>query len=361
MRAWLLLLGLMLLSGCVSQQQQTEFNPDGSGSYEIRIGFSQQMLDFAMMGNSGVSDDMLDDALVELGSIANGLPTEWQASSENWKSDDGKYRGTLIRMQFRDAAMLRDQLTSAELNELYSLVRFEDVEVVQDGQQVRIVATVKNGENSMFDSQESADVLGAGLIASPTTSWTIRFPESIDSWSEREIASISEDKKTLTYEFPYPLTRDYQLEIVGTLSPAVPQWALWVVGGLVGVGLILVAIGFGLSRRKPTASYQPYDSATAGPSTAPYQAASQTAPLAPPSYAPKPAEYQPSDSVAPYAPKPAEYQPSDSIAPYAPKPTSYQPSDSYEQPTSFGSIPAEYGGRTPTRSLGIWQDPNDQA
>ncbi|XSG73713.1 hypothetical protein ACP8Y2_16160 [Herpetosiphon llansteffanensis] len=357
MRAWLLLLGLMLLSGCVSQQQQTEFNPDGSGVYEIRIGFSQQMLDFAMMGSSGVSDDALDDALLELGSIANGLPTEWQASSENWKSDDGKYRGTLIRMQFRDAAMLRDQLTNSDLNELYSLVRFEDVEVIQDGRQVRIRATIKNGENSMFDSEESSDLLGSGLIASPTTSWTIRFPERIDSWSEREIASVSEDKKTLTYDFPYPLTRDYQLEIVGVLSPTVPQWALWVVGGLVGVGLILVGVGFVLSRRKPTSRYQPYDPATAGPSTA-YPAASQTTPLAP--YAPKPDEYQPSDSVAPYMPKPAEYQPSDSVAPYAPKPASYQPNDSNEQPTSFGSTPAEYGGRTPTRSLGMWQDPNDK-
>ncbi len=355
MRYWLLLLGLVLLSGCVSQQQQTEFNSDASGSYEIRLGFSQQMLDFAMMGSSGGGSDVLDEAMAELGSIADGLPAEWQASNEAWTSDDGKYRGTLIRMQFRDLAMLREQLTSTELNELYSLVRFEAVEIEQDGNDVRLRAIVKNGQSDMFDSQDSGDLLGSGLVANPTTSWTIRFPESINSWSEREIATLSDDQKSLTYDFSYPLTRDYQLDIVGRLKSGVPQWALWLVGGLVGVGLILVGLGFVLSRRKPAYQYQPYDVVATG-----YQVGSQTTPLTPPTnYQPKPEQYQPSDSVSAYAPKPEGYQPSDSVSAYAPKPADYASGNSDEQPTTFGAAPPEYGGRTPTRSLGMWQDPND--
>lgn len=368
MRYWLLLLGLVLLSGCVSQQQQTEFNPDASGMYEIRLGFSQQFLDFAEMGGSGASTDVLDDALSELGSIADLLPAEWQASNENWTSEDGQYRGTLIRMQFRDLAMLKEQLTSSELNELYSLVRFEDVAIEQNGNEVQLKATVRNGENSMLGSQESGELFGSGLVAGPTTSWTIRFPESISTWNEREIATLNKEQTSITYDFPYPLSRDYQLEIVGTLSAGVPQWAFWGVGGLVGVGLILVGVGFILSRRKT--STQPYDLVPAGPSSGypAYHAGSQTAPLATPSYQPKPESYQPNDHVAAYQPKPESYRPSDSISPYAPKPASYQApttpaqaSNSYEQPTAFGSAPSEFGGRTPTRSLGSWQDSNDDA
>lgn len=361
MRYWLLLLGLVLLSGCVSQQQQTEFNSDASGVYEIRLGFSQQFLDFAEMGGSSASTDVLDDALSELGSIADLLPAEWQASNENWTSEDGQYRGTLIRMQFRDLAMLKDQLTSAELNELYSLVRFEDVAIEQNGNEVQLKATVKNGESSMLGSQESGELFGSGLIASPTTSWTIRFPESISTWNEREIATLNEQQTSITYDFPYPLSRDYQLEIVGTLSAGVPQWALWGVGGLIGIGLILVGIGFILSRRKT--STQPYDLVPANPISGypAYQTGSQTTPLATSSYQPKPESYQPTDQVTDYQTKPESYQPSDSISPYAPKqaPTTAQASNSYEQPTAFGSAPSEFGGRTPTRSLGSWQDSND--
>src|SRR5687768_11441047 len=101
-----MLIGIfVLLTGCITQQTATTLHKDGSGTTEMRIGLSQQMLAFASMGGSSAE---LDAALEQLQELGSDLPAEWNATSEPWESPDKDYKGTRITMEFRDLAMLNE-------------------------------------------------------------------------------------------------------------------------------------------------------------------------------------------------------------------------------------------------------------
>ena len=249
-----------LLSGCWVQQHTTTFNTDGSGVNEINIGFSRDFLSFAGLAGSGGND--LETVLAGFEGLVDTLPVEWNVSSAPWESVDGSYKGTSLRMEFSDPAMLEDQLSQAFLSEGNSLIAFEDVSVrEEDGEwiiQARIISAFEDaGLSTEFEE------LGAGMDAfttlgmePPLAVWQIEFPNGINEWSEPDIAL--QEGNRVTYTFPFPQDQTYDIVVRGNVSSVwLPPTAL-LIGALAGTGVLLILLGFVLLRRQQPAQTNYY-------------------------------------------------------------------------------------------------------
>ncbi|MBA3470639.1 MAG: hypothetical protein H0T53_13455 [Herpetosiphonaceae bacterium] len=329
-RRIILFLGLsLLLSGCITQQTETVIRPDGSGTQVFRIGISQQFLDLAGMGGQGSIDPT--DALSDIGTGTAELPAEWQATNEPWESTDRQYEGAQISMQFRDLAMLEDQLMESALGSSNSLVIFDDVSVSEEDGSYVIRATVASatGTEELGLGSEFGDLQGGAFgNVVPTASWRIEMPGEITEWSEQELAT--QEGNAVTYSFPFPLDRPYEIVVRAKVKPGISLQVMLIVVGMLVLGLATILAGVVLNRRNRRVAAQPIP---------------PTGPLAPPPgvwNAPVPAQYAPpSAPIAP--PGPAQYAPpSAPIAPPGP------PADPYYTPGM------------PTRALGGWMEPNQR-
>ncbi|HYF65097.1 MAG TPA: hypothetical protein VD886_19885 [Herpetosiphonaceae bacterium] len=354
-----LILGLALaLAGCFTQQTATTLRPDGSGSQEVRIGVSQQLIDLA--GMSGQSGTDIEDSLADMQTLADDLPSEWQATSAPWQSEDKQYTGASITMQFSDLAMLEEQLSAGAFAESQnSLMSFSDVEVRQEGGQYVIRATIEGSsemEGLDAESAQMLDMLGGGSMgsAAPTLVWRIEMPGEITAWSEPELAAQeAEHKNVVTYTFPFPPAEAYVIEVRGNARAGVPSQVLLIVGALLGVGLLTIGLGLWLNRRNRRA---------AATQRVPAVPASATGPLAgPPIYPPAgPNAYPPAQQpYQPYAPPAQQPQqpPYAPPSPYAPPGPPAGPSQANLGPTRPLGGTSEFDSpRPPTRTLGSWMD-----
>lgn len=258
-----LILGLALaLTGCFTQQTATTLRSDGSGTQEIRVGISQQFIDLANMAGQGSAN--LEDSLADMESLADDLPSEWQATSAPWQSEDKQYKGTSITLQFSDLAMLEEQLSQGGLSDSQnSLMTFSDVEVLQEDGQYVIRATVDSPstmDNLDEESTQALEMMTGGSLggAAPTLVWRIEMPGEITAWSEPELAvQDAEHKNIVTYTFPFPPEQPYIIEVRGNIKAGVPARVLLIVGGLLGLGLLTIGLGLVLNRRNRRAAPQP--------------------------------------------------------------------------------------------------------
>ena len=276
-RRMVLLIGLAwLLTGCISQQSETTLRTDGSGTHEIRIGLSQQLIDLANMGGQGSVD--IDDALAELGGSVDDLPAEWGATSEPWHSDDGEFQGSRIQLQFRDLAMLEDQLQGDILGAGNSVLVWSNVQVREENGAFVVQATVAAPDSAASsDTDDLTALLGnSGLGGSaPKMTWRIALPGEITQWSEQDIGALDADNNNVvTYTFPYPPTRAYTIEVHGKTKAGIAPQTVLIVGGLLVFGLALITTGVIVNRR----NRRRRPASPTAPLTAPHQPMSYTAP-----------------------------------------------------------------------------------
>ena len=319
---------LFLLTGCISQQLNTDIQPDGSGTHVIQIGFSRQFLDFAQMGSQSSVD--IEDLMGEFTRDVDLLPEEWEATSDTWRSADNQYEGSQVSLRFADFAMLEEQLLSDELAEINALVIFSDVAIRRENDELIINATLENNEaSSSFGNPDELSGLGA-LGSAPNALWTLKLPGKIVSWTNQEHGTLDPESNTVSYKWNYPLTEPQTIEIRSSLKVATTQSWL-VVGSLVGASVVLLLTGFWLIRRQrktpvvaiPT-SPMPYYQPPAAPPVQPYQ--------------PRPNTFTPNDAPT--------YPNTPPVQPYQPHSNTFKPSDSpagYDEPTVM-----------PTRALGSW-------
>lgn len=348
-----LILGLALaLAGCFTQQTATTLRSDGSGTQEIRIGISQQLIDLAEMGGQGGTS--FEDSLSEMETLADELPSEWQATSAPWESEDKQYKGASITMQFSDLAMLQEQLSDGAFAEgQNSMMSFTDVEVLQDGGQYVIRATIASPselDNLDDESAQMLDMMGGGSFgsAAPTLVWRIEMPGEITDWSEPELAARSDEQKNIvTYTFPFPPAEAYVIEVRGNAKAGISPRILVLVGALFGAGLLTIGLGLWLNRRNRRVA-QPVPAPVTGPLYPPAPQQSAYPPAGQGAYPPA----QPYQPYAPPAPQP--YAPP---SPYAPSAPPAGPSyDSPRDPTRPLGGSEFDSPRPPTRTLGSWKD-----
>jgi hypothetical protein len=356
-----LILGLALaLTGCFTQQTATTLRSDGSGTQEIRVGISQQFIDLANMAGQGSAN--LEDSLADMETLADDLPSEWQATSAPWQSEDKQYKGTSITLQFSDLAMLEEQLSQGGLSDAEnSLMNFSDVEVRQEDGQYVIRATIDSPsslDNLDEESSQALEMMGGGSLgsAAPTLVWRIEMPGEITAWSEPDLAvQDAEHKNVVTYTFPFPPPQPYTIEVRGNIKAGLPTRVLLIVGGLLGLGLITIGLGLLLNRRNRRAGAQMVPAPLAGQPGYPAGGMNMYPPPAqpyqPPYQQPTPQPYQP-----PYAPpEGAPRAPGVPAAPYAP-PAEGSAAPNYGPTRPLGG-PSEFDSpRPPTRTLGSWMD-----
>ncbi len=296
-RRMIVMIGVaLLLSGCWIQQTNTTIDADGSGINEINIGFSKQFLSFAGLSGGGSGND-LQDALDQLNDVANTLPAEWNASSSPWESADGQYKGTTLRMEFSDLAMLQEQLSRDMLGAGNSIIQFSDVNVQRDGGEVLVQATLTSPLSSDQLPTESTDLLSGldqleGLgVDPPVAVWKITMPGKISAWTEHDAGVLSEDGQSVTYTIPFPPAQVYNISVRASTGNALLKQGLAVVLGLVGLGMLLIGAGMWLNRR----NRQPRPAQPVPPVTPPgwHQPTPDTGPLP---------MYPPPASAAPPAP-----------------------------------------------------------
>lgn len=253
-----LFIGLSLvLSGCITQQTDTRLRSNGSGTQAIRFGFSQQLLDLVNIGGQGSVN--LEEALVELGTATEKLPADWAATSVPWESPDRQYKGTEVTLQFNNLATLEEQLSQGGLGAENSLLAFTDVRVREEDGAYVIRATIdasSTAANVDSQSQQALAALQGGTFGNnvPAATWRIEMPGPITEWSEQAIGK--QEGNAVTYTFPFPPSRPYEIVVRGKVKPGIPLRVLLVVGGLLLAGLASILAGIVLNRRNRVGAHR---------------------------------------------------------------------------------------------------------
>lgn len=193
---------ILLLTGCVTSQTTTTINPDGSGTNEMKIGFTRLVLDTLEEEGDPFAD-------VETG--IQMTPEGWEANIERWETDE--YKGLRMEMKFANLEMLEDQLNSL-LGPESDEGTFERFDVRQDGSDV-IISTQLVQEGM---GEEEADPEMLALLEGFKVTWTVDMP-SLGTYSEEGIATREGNR--VTWEFPLTEeSRTYNLNVSGSLMPS---------------------------------------------------------------------------------------------------------------------------------------------
>lgn len=196
---------ILLLTGCVTYQTTTTINPDGSGTNEMKVGFTRLLLETLEEEQDPFAD-------VETGSETT--PEGWEASIEPWETEE--YKGVRMVIQFTDLEMLEAQLNTL-LGPESDDGLFQRFDVRQDGNDV-IISTQLVQEGM---EEEEADPELRALLEGFKVTWTVDMP-SLGTYSEEGIATREGNR--VTWNFPLTEeTRTYNLNVSGSLNPSGAQ------------------------------------------------------------------------------------------------------------------------------------------
>ncbi|HEY1015824.1 MAG TPA: hypothetical protein VGE07_24155, partial [Herpetosiphonaceae bacterium] len=232
--AGLMILSWALLVGCVTQRTTTNIKGDGSGTNDLRIGFSRQFLALAGMNGGSGGSNQADALFDQLDGLAEDLPAEWNARSEPWESEDKEFRGTRLLMDFKDLEMLSQQFSPEQLGSNPLAGVFQEFEARRDGASFVIHAKIDMsgaGEELGAEAEQMQSLLDSGMLgdSKPELVWRIELPGEITEWSERE--SAVHEGNAVTYTFPLTGGQSYVIDIRGKSAVGLPSPLVLVVGG----------------------------------------------------------------------------------------------------------------------------------
>lgn len=242
MRRWFVRLSgftliLLFLAGCITQQTKTTIRSDASGTNEIIIGIDKEVLE-QLGGSTG------EDPVASAQEDIQDLPPEWNAKAEPW--EDEKYQGVRMTTEFKDLAMLQDQLNRLVGPEAEGSAdsptggMFQSFNISRDGDTLVVGATVNTSTG------DGSEEIPPAMLSNFLISWSVEMP-NLESFTEQDIAKREGNK--VTWTFPIGSNKTYNVEARGSLSSA-SNVLIYGLVGLIALGIVAVVVGLMMSRRK---------------------------------------------------------------------------------------------------------------
>jgi hypothetical protein len=208
------LLLVLAIAGCISYEQDTRLDEDGSGSMDIHYWISEDMLSWFKQGTLSFNEDS-----VRAQYTAEGITVE-SVRSESRDSDSTRH--VYVTLSFDDVRKLPECHGFKDI----------DVQWMREGDVFRFVQTLPAASSS-----------GEGMLDEFTFTYRFEFPGDL-----RETNADSVDGSVAVWEYRLSdLTEKKRLEAVVVATSGRDVW--WVIGVL-GVVVLLTLVVMGIRRRK---------------------------------------------------------------------------------------------------------------
>ncbi len=184
---------LFLLIGCMTQQSTTRITSDASGTNEIIIGYTHEVVQ--EMGVNPYDD---------LQGTEQNQPWQWNTEIVPWEDDT--YAGAKIMMRFTELNMMVAQLN-----------RYIGTDEETGEGTFKAFTVERNGESfvirTVFEQVEEDEA-----FADSKVTLTFEMPR-VESITLHEYATLEEDR--VTWDVPMGRTGTYEFELHGSLQSAV--------------------------------------------------------------------------------------------------------------------------------------------
>ena len=214
-RIAVLFLLLLPLAGCISYEQDTQLNEDGSGSMQIHYWIAEDMLSWFKEGNLSFNEDS-----VRAQYSAETITVE-SVRSETRAADSTRH--VFVTLSFDDIRRLPECSGFKDL----------DVKWMREGDVYRFVQTLPTASSSTD-----------GMLDSFTFTYRFDFPGEL-----RECNADSIDGSHAVWSFKLSeLSKQQRLEAVVVASSGS---SIWWIFGVLGVVAVLAVVIMVVRRRKP--------------------------------------------------------------------------------------------------------------